>query len=311
MSVFFIPALISLIFKLVILFIASREGKVSVLFLSLIVIFACHNAIELVGYIQFINNEAVVSLFRPYYVVTTFLVMYVLLHGLAVSERGNRYVTGFLITVATVLSTLILFTDVIVSGQYSIGYAMTAMQGQYYWLFALYLLAVLLTNTVVLLVGYKGATSQLHSIRCAYSLFALSPVMVVALLAITLKISGVGVNAAGLAPIATTLFLIFVLKGESQHQFTDIRRFLPFSPERKAVVGFMRLIDEYIHSENKINAFKNLRDGIERQIIYYTLDKCDNNITKCSEMMGLESRSTLYSMMNRLGINHRKRNESP
>lgn len=302
MSVYFVPALASLLFKLFVLMTTIRGGKVSTLFMSLIFVFAFHNAIELIGYIQFLNNQSVEILFRLYYVATVYLLMYVLLHGLAVSRLESIYTIIVLISTATILSGLILFTNAIITGQHAIGYSVTAIKGDYYLFFALYLLIILFSNVAALLYRYKNAATELELIRCLYSLFALSPVMLIALLVIILKGVEADFNAAGLGPIATALFLIIVLKGELEHKLSDIRRFLPFSPEHKITKNLMVHVDAYIKADSQTNAYKNLHASIEREIIFYTLNKCNNNISKATEMMGLKNRSTLYSMMSRLDI---------
>jgi len=302
MSLYYLPAMASLLFKLFVLLTALRGGKISILLLSLIIAFAGHNAIELGGYIQFLSGHSVEAFFRPYYVATTYLLMYMLLHGLAISRLENSYVTIGLVSIATVVSMLFLFTDIIIAGQYSIGYSVTAVKGPYYVLFAVYVLLTIFANVAVLLYRYRSAASQSESIRCLYSLFALSPVIVVSLLAIVLKMADVNLNAAGLYPVATALFLAIVLKGESKHGLSDVRRLLPFSPERAISNNLMTLVDDYVNNGNQTDAYKNLHIGIEKEIIFYTLNKCNNNITQTTEMMGLKNRSTLYSMMNRLGI---------
>jgi len=242
MSVYFLPALISLLFKLIILAVAMRGGKVSTVFLSLIVIFAFHNAIELIGYFMFLNGHDIDIFFRPYYVASIFMATYVLLHGLALSGLNNKYSTLILLTLATSLSIVSLYGDAIVAGQYSIGYSATAVEGPYYWVFALYVPIVLLSNVAVLTNGYKRAETQLDSIRCAYSLVALAPLIITFSVAIIFKLADSGLNAAGIVPVATTLFLIIVLKSESQHKLSDVRRFLPFSLERKTSSKWMSML---------------------------------------------------------------------
>jgi len=304
MSVFFAPALASLIFKVFVLSLVVRGGKVSIMFLSLICVFAFHNAIELIGYVQFLNDSSVELYFRPYYVATIYVFMYVLLHGLAISRFENTVLTSVLVLIATALSLLVIFTDTIVAGHYSIGYSVSAIEGPFYWVFSLYILITLIASTSALLYRYRSAVSQLESVRCLYSLFALSPLILVSLVVLALKAAEVNINGAVLIPIATAVFLAVVLKGESQHKLSDIRRFLPFSPERAISNNLMELIDGYTHGGNQTDAYKNLHASIEREIIFYTLNKCDNNITRTTQMMGLKNRSTLYSMMNRLEIDH-------
>ncbi len=304
MSVYFLPALASLLFKLFVLLTTFKGGRVSIVFLSLIFVFACHNLIELVGYLQFLNGEPIDTIFRLYYVATVYLVLYVLLHGLSLSGLYNLYTSSASVVVASALSAALLFSDAIVAGQYPIDYSVTAVKGPYYWLFASYLITALSINIAVLLYAYKstGTKPNLEATRCLYSLFALAPVMFVALLTVLLKVAEININAAGLGPIATAIFLVFVLKGESQHKLSDIRRFLPYSPERKVSANLINLIDDYVYAEDKTGAYKKLQAGVEREVIFYTLEKCDHNITKASDMMGLKNRSSLYSMLNRLDI---------
>jgi len=304
MSIFFLPALISLLFKLFILgHVVLNAARVSIVFLSLIVIFAIHNSIELLGYFQFMTGEAENIFFRLYYVASVYMTLYILLHGLSVSKMEKSLVSSALIFGTTLLAGLILFTDLIVGGQYSIGYSMSAIKGPLYWIFAANLLIISSCSFIVLFLGYRRAKSHLDSVRCVHSLFALTPVILVILLGVILKIAGVNFNATGMVPIATTIFLIIVLRTESKHKLSDLRRLMPLSPERQISNNIMDLIDVYLKNEDEEFTYKDLQDGLEKEIIHYSLNKCKNNVSQTSYMMGLKNRSTLYSMMNRLDIN--------
>ncbi|MGK0374548.1 MAG: DNA-binding protein Fis [Arenicella sp.] len=303
MSIYFVPALIALVFKFLVLAYALRGGKVSLLFLSLIIVFAAHNAIEVLGYFNVQSEVAVNIFFRLYYVATAYLVLYILLHGLSVSKLENTVSTSILVILCTSLSSLMLFTDTVIAGQYSIGYTLTAVKGSLYWLFSAYLLIALLSNFAVLFYGRRSAKSQLGSVRCSHSLVALAPIMLVLLIALIFKITDIGINATGLAPIATALFLAIILKTESKHKLSDLRRLMPLSAERETSNSFMDLLDNYIQRDDRSNVYKELQAGIEKEIIMYSIKKCDGNISKTTKMMGLKNRSTLYSMMTRLEMN--------
>jgi len=302
MSIYFVPALAALLFKLFVLAYVLRGGKVSVVFLSLIIVFAAHNAIEIVGYFQFISGQVSDVFIRLYYVATAFAILYMLLHGLAVSRLESVIIMSTLIAVATVVSALTLFSDLLITGQYSIGYTISATKGHYYWLFATYMLIFLSCNFAVLIYGHSAAKSRLDSVRCVHSLLALTPIMLVFTLAVIFKVADVAINATGLVPIATAIFLAIVLKTESKHRLSDLTRLMPMSMERQTSNQFMDLLDGYINNSNQDNAYKTLQAGIEREIIMYSLKKCDNNVSHTTKMMGLKNRSTLYSMMNRLDI---------
>lgn len=302
MSVYFVPALIALLIKLFVLTHVIRGGKVSIVFLSLIVVFAVHNGIELFGYMYFEEGSLVNVFFRLYYVATAFACLYILLHGLSVSKLENNTLTSILIAATAVLSVLMLFSNWVIAGQYSIGYSVSAIKGPMYWLFAVYLFTVLFSTVAVILYGHHRSTAKIDSVRCLHSLMALGPVMLVFALALIFKIADIGVNATGLIPIATTLFLGIVLKTESKHKLSELRRLIPLSSERETTNNLMDLLDNYIQNSGKDNIYKELQDGIEREIIAYSLKKCDNNVSSTTKMMGLKNRSTLYSMMNRLEI---------
>lgn len=303
MSIYFAPALISLLFKLIVLGYVLKGARVSIVFLSLIVVFALHNAIEISGYLYFENTDVDGTFLRLYYVATAYAILYMFLHGLAVSKLGSTRSTSILVAIATTLSAGLLFTDFIIAGQYSIGYSVSAVKGSFYWLFASYLLITLTCNVCVTFYGYRNAKSQMDSVRCFHSLLALAPIMLVFFLAIIFKITNVGINATGLVPLATALFLAIVLNTESKHKLSDLRRVMPLSTERETTNNLMDLLDDYIQNSNQDNVYKKLHEGIEKEIILYSLKKCDNNISVTAKMMGLKNRSTLYSMMNRLDIN--------
>ncbi|MFT6097813.1 MAG: DNA-binding protein Fis [Arenicella sp.] len=303
MSIYFAPALAALIFKLFILAYVLRGGRVSIVFLSLIIIFALHNAIEIFGYFNVQRGDSANVYFLLYYVATVYVILYMLLHGLSVSKLENKMAVTAFVALSTCLSGLILFTDLIIGGQYSIGYSVTAIKGPYYWGFAAYILITLSSGFFATLLGYKNATSQIDSIRCLHSMLALAPMTLVCAIAMIFKMTDVGVNATGLIPIATTLFLVIVLKTESKHKLSDLRRVMPLSPERQTSNNFMDLLDSYIQSGHRSNVYKELQAGIEREIIMYSIKKCDGNISKTTRMMGLKNRSTLYSMMTRLDMN--------
>ncbi|MBX2847433.1 MAG: hypothetical protein KTR16_03880 [Acidiferrobacterales bacterium] len=302
MSVYFLPALLALLFKLFVMAFVLKGGRVSKLFLTLVVVFAIHNAIEVMGYFDVQNGNAVTVFFRLYYVATVYVLLYILLHGLSVSKLENNALTAVLISAATGLSFLMLFSNLIVAGQYSIGYTMTANKGPLYWLFALFLFATLIGNFIALFIGYSRAKSQIDSVRCVHSFFALTPVVLTFMAAIVFKMADININATGLVPIATAMFLAIMLKTESKHKLSDLRRVMPLSPERQTTQAMMDLLDEYIQNGHKENVYKDLQAGIEREIIKYSLNHCEGNVSETAKMMGLKNRSTLYSMVNRLDV---------
>ncbi len=304
MSVYVLPSLIGLIFKLFILVYAAKDKKISATILFLIMVFACHNLIEFVGYIQFLDEKTVSFLFRTYYVATIILLALLPIHSLYTTRAltSNRVFSTGIAVVTFALIIQILFTNLIIAGNFSIGYSLTAVEGPYFMQFALFLIFALASSVWILARGYKQAEHELDTMRSLYSMAAMAPLLVVLSAGIAFKIAGINVNFAGLLPLATTFFVFLILKTESKHQLTDIRRFIPFSKERRASMEILRLMDNYAQNSSQVDSYQELRNGIERQAIQYTLEKCDHNITQAAKMMGLQNRSTLYSMIKRLDI---------
>ncbi|MCH2191527.1 MAG: hypothetical protein MK188_11435 [Gammaproteobacteria bacterium] len=302
MNIYFLPSLLSLAFNLFVLAYVIRGGSVSRVFTTIVVVFAIHNGIEFFGYLLDANPATVETMFRLYYVATVFVMLYMLLYALSVSKLESLITTSISIGIATVLSCLILFFDSVVAGVYSIGYSVSATKGEYYNLFSLYIFSTLLLGFITTYIGHLRAKSELDSMRCLHSLLALTPITLVFATAMIFKILNIGINATGLVPIATALFLAIMLKTESRHKLSNLRRLLPLSLERQTTARMMDLLDEYIKNAHKEDVYKDLQSGIEKEIINYSLKKCENNVTSTAKLMGLKNRSTLYSMINRLDI---------
>lgn len=304
MSVYVLPSLLGLLFKLFILVYAVKDKRISATILMLILVFACHNLIEFVGYIQFLDEKTVSALFRAYYVATIVILAVIPIHSLHTTRTltDNRVVPAGITVAAAAMIIGVLFTNLIVAGNFSIGYALTAIEGPYFKLFVLFLVLTLASSVWILARGYLNSEKALDSTRSLYSMAALAPLLLVLGFGIVFKIIGVKLNFAGVLPLASTFFVFMILKTESKHQLTDIRRFIPFSKERRASVEILRLMDSYSQCTGDTDAYQELRNGIERQAVQYTLDKCDHNITQAAKMMGLQNRSTLYSMIKRLDI---------
>ena len=192
MNIAFLPALISLIFNLMVLAHLFRGGRVSKSFLWLIIVFASHNAIEFIGFINGASakagHESVEWMFRLYYGTTTFVILAMFLHATSVSNANSNLVTIISSLGAFAISFCLFFTDLIVSGYYSIGYSASAEKGPLFQLFSFYVFVALFGGAYVTFKGYRTAASQIESVRCFLSLMALAPMTLVCMMAMLFKI---------------------------------------------------------------------------------------------------------------------------
>ena len=127
MEYYFLPALIALVLKLFILKEAIGASKSTNALISLILVFACHNAIELIGYVRFLDDQAVSMLFRTYYVATILGLLALAGHSLTMARINSLPLLIGISAVALVLSVLVLISDSVIAGSDSIGYSMTCL----------------------------------------------------------------------------------------------------------------------------------------------------------------------------------------
>ena len=233
MSLYVVPALVALMLKLYILLIA-HNSKSSRVFYGMILIFAIHNLCEVAAYIQF--SEGIISefLLRAYYAATFGFISYMCLYAIEVSKLNwLRRLSIPICAWMAVACLLVFFTDYLISGIQPMEHAVTAVPGAYYFLFSITALFSFLFVVGSLVRGYVSAPNHKVQVQCLYTLAAMSPIVLLGFIVIPLMSMGIEINAAGSLPICTTLFLIITLKSESKHGFSDVRRFLPFSRERK------------------------------------------------------------------------------
>ena len=302
MSVYLLPALISLIFKVLMLVLSVRGRIISTPFMCVMISFGIMNAVELLTFFSFDNYELAELLLRLYYSLILLASLFVVLHSMNVARFENKIVANVLISITLLSALVALFSDVIVSGYYPIGYSITAELGDYYLVFFVYVFVLQISSIAICAFGISRSKKQLDSAKCFYTLMALAPVFLVLFQTALFKLFSISINATGFLPIATTLFMAIVLLTESKHKLSDIRRFLPLSPERHTTHRLMDLLDDYVHNEDRSNVYRELQDNIEYEIVSYSLRRCNSNISQATKMMGLKNRSSLYSLMQRLDI---------
>lgn len=301
MSIYILPALLALIIKLSILALSYRGKGQSTVFITMVLILALHNLCEVLGFIEFFNGTPADYLFRFYYTASLWVAVFMLLYAIEVSRFKMKEIKATAVIVAASLSVTVLYTDIVVAGSESLGYTLTVVKGPHYWLFQVFISVTLLSILPVLVIGYKKASEHIVEIQCVYTFLALLPLMFVGLGVIILMGFGIKLNASAILPIASTLFLIVTLKSEYHLKLTDVRRFIPMSPERQTSNEILDVCSRYSRDEISY------RDGIneiERLLVLQKYKKNGGNASATAELMGMP-RSSLYSIFNRLKIESR------
>lgn len=235
-------------------------------------------------------------IFRPYYVCLIWGLILMCLFSIKTSilEHKFKHLLSLLVLSGISFSFFILTTDIIVEGVVSIGYSATAIKGEMFGVFLVFSSACLLFIVVILSIGIYKAQSDTSKNNCLWALLALMPIIIVGASISILLSFNIKINFAGILPIATSLFLIVMLKTEDSHNLSDFRRFLPLSLESKTSRKASQLFSKYTMDEI---SYKELKIGVEIIATEYKFLK-KGNVSQAAISMDL-NRSTVSNLVSR------------
>ncbi|GAA6138808.1 hypothetical protein NBRC116583_25550 [Arenicella sp. 4NH20-0111] len=298
MSIFVVPALVALIIKLGVMFVSRTTFMSSPYFGFMVLVFACHNLCEVLVFWEYFHGDKAEYVLRSYYVISLVSLLSIALYISSIVDFIGAPIKRLLVSLVSFVSLFIIFSDSIVAGSRSLGYVFTAVRGEYYGVFQLLSLAFMGLLPFVLYRGYVRAQNHNTQIRCAFMGMALVPHFLSVILVILIMNLGFQVNGAAIFPFATTLFLVIILASENQHKLTDIRRFIPFSHERRTSNEIMDIYSKYARDQQ---SYREAISEIEKLLVTHKYDKTGRNASSTAELMGMP-RSSLYSLFNRLKI---------
>jgi len=306
MNIYVLPALLALLVKLVVLFYAFGGQKHSKVFAVMVSAFAIHNVCEVLVILQG-GGVVSYSMILPFYYVSSIgAVLAILLYASEVSRIRVPQIKFGAVFAAVALSGLVLFSQSIIGGERTLGYSVTAIRGSMYWMFQAFSLLAFVAAVILLIKGTQHSNEggsrdlddHLVEIQSSYTLLALSPLVIVSLVIMIAMNIGLKMNAVWLLPMATALFLVITLKSEAQHKLTDLRRFVPWSRERKTSREIMEIFSGYTRDDT---SYRDAVGEIEKLLVMHKYQKSGGNASKTAQQMGMP-RSSLYSIFNRLSI---------
>ncbi len=292
-----IPAVVAFVIKCFFLY-SSMDSLKKNMFTVMLSISALHSLNELVGVGAFFLGNDVQLLMRLYYVMSVWWLGFALMYVFEVlsSKAIFNHIT---IVLVAVISSLFLFTDLVISGFESNGLVPTAVKADFYWIFQAFALGTIAASILLLSKQiFFSKVSIDKQLKCFYLLIGfLSPFITVICVIVMMQL-GINISAVAIVPIATTLFVVFMVKSEQQHGLIDLRRFIPWSRENKASkkvnLIFTRLTLKEITLKEAENEFQKLA-------IEYQKELTNNNISVAAKNLGI-SRSGLYSKIEKLSM---------
>ena len=294
-----IPAIAGLLIKFFFLY-SSMDSLKKNMFTVMLAISALHSLSELIVVSTFFLDRDANLLMRLYYVMSVWWLGFALMYVFELINSKNIF-NYIVITLATVTSALFLFTNLVISGYESNGYVPTAKKESFYWIFQVFALGTISSSIIILCKKAFFSNTEVDiqkQLQSFYLLIGFLSPFIAVLAVIFLMQIGVNINAVAVIPIATTLFVIFMIKSEQDHRLIDLRRFIPWSREnrasKKANLIFSKLALKEITLKEAENEFQKLA-------IQYQKDLTNNNISAAARNLGV-SRSSLYAKIDKLSM---------
>ena len=304
MTLFMLPALIGVMIKSYLLYAIRDKSWIDMSLIGFVAVFVLQNTSELLLFNSFLADGNADFLMRLYYVCTVLVLAYGFFY-LMDEEKfpSQRYISYLLILMTVLLLFAIFFTDQVVAGAVNLSYTVTAIKGDSYWMFQGFAFSCLTAWLICLIKNYRNATSPRGEIKHLYALVGLAPLAIVSISVVALMQMGIHINGTVVVPLASTLFILSVMRGiYYNHGQLDLRATIPFSLELKLSNKMRIAITKYNLDEKSLD---DVMDDVEKAFIEYKLLKSNLNISHAAESMRVE-RSSLYSKLKRLQIDHRQ-----
>ncbi len=296
------PALIGLLLKLFLLYfnlkLLTKKPLLTILGISVLL-----SAVELAVLMTFFQGQDIDILFRFYYVASIWWAGIALAYVCHIT-RLMRYIVLPVISLLIVMSYLFIFTDLIISGYRSAGYAPTAIKNHYYWIFQIFAISSISVSILLLIKKSFFSHVQLEEkMKYIYLLMAFLLPFATIVTIVTLMQIGININAATILPTVTTIFVFFMIRSEQGHGLIDFRKFIPCSPEKQFSTEVAHIAKLY--SLNKVS-FKDAKLMNEAALTKYAVAiSKKSSIPEMADKFDIP-KSTLYSLINKHNLSNAK-----
>lgn len=292
-----VPSVVALVVKVVVLILTREPLKrkkhrdLAWFLLSLLLL----NSAEVTQYFFLSSPHEGAIIIKLYWCFALSSLYFLLLHCLKIARYRCKHLSLLKIIMITT-TVLILKTDFIIKGAESIGYALTAIPGDFFPVAKITAVGLILSVMAILIhAGMKHP--QLKTKRkCMVLIAALLPSMLAGLFIIALMSIGIKVNAAVIMPCTITFFIGMLLLTEHRYGLFGIFCFIPTTREHQlykaAWVAINQVICE-IENEKEIE-LKSVFKNLEAVVIAVVIAECDNNKTLAAKRLSM-ARSTLHS----------------
>lgn len=292
----YLPATLALFVKVWIAFSARRfqlDKKLAAIFWTLLCFLGAIDVLDLMGRYFSGRIEAsqgfVDTSLRIYYCVL-FCVAGLLVEISVVLRKGdsNRWMRWANLSLVVLMICIMLFTNHLIIGVKSIGYSVTRIPGEHYFLFQLYILTSLFFSIVSCCYGYLIKERHYEKVQFIYVILSVLAMLAPIVFAIFAMKLGIKVNAAVILPIGSTLFLITLTYALNTKGIYNIRVWLPWTKMFKLFVSWHK---EFMIYPDRMMSAKERRQLNERRFLIEALMRTDGNQAQAARNLDISPSS--------------------
>ena len=287
-----VPAILCFFVKLF-LTLRIRSALVRNSFSALLIVSLVHSLTEILGVFSIYYWENSEHIFRFYYVVSSWCLGMALIYILDFT-KSNLIFRNSIYSAVSLITILFIFTDVIISGYIVKGSVITAIKSPDYWIFSVFAIFCVFCSLGVLAMALMKERALIRRIKAMYLLVGLLVPFAGVVSILALMMAGFNINAVAIIPVLTLPF--FIISSESKHGISDIRRFMPWSPESKLTSKVMDIVNQ---STLRQKSYQQAKKEINEELFRYYQALMENeNKSKILKDYNIPM-STWYSLRER------------
>ena len=277
-TVYEVPSLVALTFKLALLGYAAKsraKNTLTFIFMAMLIVMSLFNLVEFSGLTYIATNgfeATAANSFGFAYFAFVIAAITLLLHlSLALSFDSllsqRRELLVLIYGSGIALESLLLFTDKLVLGFKPFLYTVLRDPGPWYFLFETWLVVCIAAALLNLVYGARSSRPALPRIRNRLWLVALAPMgLLFVYLIVANHFGWTKLTSTFYGPMAMTFFLVVTTYATYEYRLFDIEFYIPWSSSRKRKTAFYRRIQATIAEIAELNSPRQILDMMARTL---------------------------------------------
>ena len=250
--------------------------------------------IEFISYIDIVNPN--LYSMKLFYVSCSAGFSGLLIFAMRISgiEIFQKYYAKYIVLISCILfSVFMLLTDSMVKGVASIGYSVTRVPGNLYFIAQFYAVIQICLIIYCLSTGLKISENSIFKKQAKVLLYSTSPFLFIFLALVFLMAIGFNVNASVIVPLATTYMLLVLIFTEEKDKLFPILLKIPFTSERKSFKAITTQIEKFLtQADNGTQAsLKLLTSSIEKEIVSLAVNMINGSQIKAASLLNISASS--------------------